>query len=87
LLSAAGVPSAAVADAAAVLANPEFASREALWDVADGLGGFARLPANPMRLVSRPPTAVPRLGEHTAEILAELGLDEVGSRRMSDVEA
>jgi CoA:oxalate CoA-transferase len=87
LLSAAGVPSAAVADAAAVLANPEFASREALWDVADGLGGFVRLPANPMRLVSRPPTAVPRLGEHTAEVLAELGLDEVGSRRMSDVEA
>jgi crotonobetainyl-CoA:carnitine CoA-transferase CaiB-like acyl-CoA transferase len=71
----------------AVLGNPEFASRDALWDVVDGLGGFARLPANPMRLVSRPPAAVPRLGEHTAEILAELGLDEIGGRRLSDVEA
>jgi crotonobetainyl-CoA:carnitine CoA-transferase CaiB-like acyl-CoA transferase len=72
-LAAASVPCAAVRTIDEVFASPEGA--RTVEHVADPVRGELRLVADPIRIdgarppVRRPP---PRLGEHTAEVLAEL---------------
>jgi crotonobetainyl-CoA:carnitine CoA-transferase CaiB-like acyl-CoA transferase len=41
----------------------------------DGLGGVVRVAANPMGLRRGSGSGIPRCGQHTAEILAEIGMD------------
>ncbi len=46
----------------------------------DPTRGILRLPANPIRLGATPATyrrTPPRLGEHTDEVLAELGIERL----------
>jgi crotonobetainyl-CoA:carnitine CoA-transferase CaiB-like acyl-CoA transferase len=69
-----GVPCAVVGEIPDVLSDPGLVSRGAFWSVDDGMGGQVVLPANPMRFVDRPGGAVPRLGQHTDEVLSEVGL-------------
>lgn len=77
LFSGADVPFAGVASLAEVLQNPQFRHREVFAEVPSSTGsGTSRQVGLPMkfsRAESAPRGAPPRLGEHTAEILAELG--------------
>lgn len=75
-LDAADMVWSAVQTPADVVADPQVAAAGALIDVEDGEGGTYRSPAAPMRfpgadVAVRP--AAPGLGQHTREVLAELG--------------
>ncbi len=72
----AGVPAAPIRDLAEVFDAPEGA--RLVEEVGDGAHGTLRLVASPMRLSAtpyEPRFPPPRLGEHTEEVLAELGED------------
>jgi crotonobetainyl-CoA:carnitine CoA-transferase CaiB-like acyl-CoA transferase len=59
--------------------DPQVAAAGAFLEVDDGQGGTYRSPAAPVRFPGADAThrpAAPRLGEHTRQVLAELGYDE-----------
>lgn len=61
---------------AQVAADPQVAAAGALLEVEDGLGGTYRSPAAPARFPGADATvrpAAPGLGQHTREVLAEIG--------------
>jgi len=77
-LEAAKVPSGPINDLADVFADPHVQAREMTVRLAHPLSGEVNLVASPIKLSAtpvqyrRPP---PLLGEHTAEVLGELGID------------
>jgi crotonobetainyl-CoA:carnitine CoA-transferase CaiB-like acyl-CoA transferase len=73
LLETADIPTAAMNDLARVMAHPQLAARER-WVAVDAPGGEFSALLPPHNIAGAPPAmgAVPALGEHTAEILAEL---------------
>lgn len=75
-LGAAGVPCAPVYDLAEAFADPQAGARGAVWEIAHPLLGRVRTVASPLRHLSRTPARPgghpPLLGEHTAEVLAEV---------------
>jgi CoA:oxalate CoA-transferase len=81
LLTAAGVPAGPVYSVAQALAHPQVASRGLLADFADvpGVGRDIRVMRSGVKIdgaapqVEDPP---PMLGQHTQQILVELGLDD-----------
>jgi formyl-CoA transferase len=73
-LETAGVPAAPINDVAQVFDDPQVRHRGLRIDVARSGGGSVPLVASPIRSsesATRPPSAPPRLGEHTEEILRE----------------
>jgi itaconate CoA-transferase len=74
-LTEADVPFGSVNDLAGVLAHPQLEAR-GRWFEMDSEVGPVRALHHPMNLssVDRPSARVPRLGEHTEEVLRELGL-------------
>jgi itaconate CoA-transferase len=74
-LDAADLPSGAVNDVAAVAIHPQLAARDRWVEVDSEVGPIQAL-RPPQNLKSAPSRMgkVPALGEHTAEILAELGM-------------
>jgi crotonobetainyl-CoA:carnitine CoA-transferase CaiB-like acyl-CoA transferase len=77
-LEAAKVPCGAINDLAEVFADPQVHARGMAASVPHPLQPDLRLVASPMKLSATPPTlrhAPPLLGQHTDEVLAELGLD------------
>ena len=78
-LEAAKVPCGPINDLADVFADPQVLAREMTVVVPHPLSGSVRLVASPMKFSAtpvqyrRPP---PLLGEHTAQILTEFGLNE-----------
>jgi crotonobetainyl-CoA:carnitine CoA-transferase CaiB-like acyl-CoA transferase len=75
-LDAADVPWGAIADVATALASPEAAALEAVVDVEHPVLGAVRQVGSPFRLADTPGSiraAPPLLGEHTDEVLAEIG--------------
>ena len=75
LLDAAGVPASPINNIAQMFEDPQVVARGMRMDLDDGNGN--RLPSvrSPMLMSATPPVydrPSPRLGEHTAEILAEL---------------
>jgi crotonobetainyl-CoA:carnitine CoA-transferase CaiB-like acyl-CoA transferase len=78
-LEAAKVPSGPINDLADVFADPHVQAREMTVQLPHPLAGQVKLVASPMKLSGspvqyrRPP---PLLGEHTAEVLGEFGIDD-----------
>lgn len=76
LLLAQGVPAAPVNTSLDILDSPQIAAREMLVEVEAPAIGRVRVVGNPIKLdgdnVDGAATAIPRLGEHTEEVLREL---------------
>jgi len=80
--SPSGVPSGKVATPADILSNEELRSLGFLEEVQDSLGGTIDTPRNPLGF-RQGSYAVPRLAEHTDELLAEaLGLEATEVERL-----
>ncbi len=74
-LKRARVPAGAVREVFDALASPEIAARGMVAEMPDKVHGRLRTLASPLRLAAtppRPPSAPPRLGEHTDEVLREV---------------
>ena len=76
LMDEAGVPCAKVNSLDDLLSDPQVAHNAILHEVDHPIGGRMRVPGSPARF-DRTPTAMrwqsPQLGEHTSELLSELG--------------
>lgn len=84
-LDAADLVWSAVQTPAEVAADPQVAAAGCFIDVEDGQGGAFRSPAAPARFPGADATLrprAPRLGEHTREVLAELGYGEAAIEAM-----
>jgi crotonobetainyl-CoA:carnitine CoA-transferase CaiB-like acyl-CoA transferase len=76
-LEAAKVPCGAINDLGEVFADPQVQARQMTTRVAHPLAGTVELVASPLKLSATPASArraPPLLGQHTDEVLAELGL-------------
>jgi crotonobetainyl-CoA:carnitine CoA-transferase CaiB-like acyl-CoA transferase len=89
-LEAAGVPCGPINDLRQVFDDPQVRHRGMRQEVDHPVAGRTALVASPIRLSGTPlppPTAPPTLGQHTGEVLAELGLSaaEVAALRDAGV--
>jgi crotonobetainyl-CoA:carnitine CoA-transferase CaiB-like acyl-CoA transferase len=90
ILNEAGVPSGPIYSADQVFADPQVQHLKAAATVRHTRLGELRLVNQPIGLSRTPAslkTATPELGEHTAEILRELGFDDTDLARLRDVRA
>jgi formyl-CoA transferase/CoA:oxalate CoA-transferase len=86
-LSRAGIPAGAINGIDAALVHPQVQAREMVLTVEHPTAGTLRMAGSPIKLsqytatVRRPP---PLLGEHTAEVLSELGYSAADIAAMRD---
>jgi crotonobetainyl-CoA:carnitine CoA-transferase CaiB-like acyl-CoA transferase len=81
LLVGAGLPAGRVLTLPEVFADPQVQHNEMVVEIDDLVAEPVRTTGTPLRVDSAPARAVlppPKLGEHTAEVLAEIGMDEAG---------
>jgi crotonobetainyl-CoA:carnitine CoA-transferase CaiB-like acyl-CoA transferase len=86
-LEAAKVPCGPINHLGEVFADPQVRARGMVTTLEHPLAGPLPLVASPIKLSATPPTArraPPLLGQHTDEVLAELGLDEQERRRLRE---
>jgi crotonobetainyl-CoA:carnitine CoA-transferase CaiB-like acyl-CoA transferase len=79
-MTVANIPCGQVRSVATALAATETVMRDMLWKVSHPLAGELTLVGSPLKLSETPPLNVmapPRLGQHTQEILVELGHEDV----------
>ncbi|TMD53923.1 MAG: CoA transferase [Chloroflexi bacterium] len=84
---AAGVPCGAIQTYDQVFNDPHLVEREYFWDGAHETLGQVRQLGSPMRLQETPPrrhSAGPRLGQHTDQVLSELGYSTAAIRDLRD---
>jgi len=89
-LEAAGVPCGPINNIAQALADPQVAARALRIDLAHPVAGTVPLVANPIKFSATPPSyerAPPTLGQHTAEVLRECGLDAAEIERLRSLGA
>jgi crotonobetainyl-CoA:carnitine CoA-transferase CaiB-like acyl-CoA transferase len=89
-LEAAGVPCGPINNIAQALADPKVAARALRVDLPHPLAGQVPLVANPIKFSATPPAydlAPPTLGQHTAEVLRECGLDVAEIERLRSLGA
>jgi crotonobetainyl-CoA:carnitine CoA-transferase CaiB-like acyl-CoA transferase len=90
LLGEAGVPAGPVNTVPEALAHPQVAARDMLVELDHPVAGTLTTLGSPVKLSGNPPAyrkPPPTLGQHTDEILAELGLtaEEIAALHESDV--
>nr|WP_290665347.1 CoA transferase [Ardenticatena sp.] len=79
VLEAAGVPCGPILRPEEALAHPHVLARGMIWEMEQSTAGQVRTLGNPVHMRRTPPQvqrAAPLLGEHTEEILAELGYNQ-----------
>ncbi|MGO0575501.1 CaiB/BaiF CoA transferase family protein [Ornithinimicrobium panacihumi] len=87
-LARAGVPAAQLNDTAAVIQHPQLGERDRWREIGSPVGPLrAVLPPMNFRDVELPMGAIPSLGQHTDQILAELGRgsDDISQLRRDEV--
>ncbi|HSB42073.1 MAG TPA: formyl-CoA transferase [Methylomirabilota bacterium] len=84
ILAGAGVPCGACLDTGEVLADPHLRAREMIVEVEHPVRGRYVTVGNPIKLSASPTTITssPLLGQHKAEILAELGYTDAQIRSL-----
>ena len=88
LLDKADVPIAAIYSLEEVMALDYYKQRGSFREVDDGLGGHLSLPIDPCRFDTRTEIpALPRLGQHKDEILAQCGFDPAEQARLAQAGA
>jgi len=83
----AGVPCGAIQTYDQVFNDPQLAERDFFWDGPHAAIGLVRQLGSPMRLAETPPrrdSAGPTLGQHSAEVLAELGYSTAEFKELRD---
>ena len=86
LLRDAGVPCGEIADYRDVFEDPHLVAREFFVDLEHPVLGTLRGLGSPLRLERTPVRhrrAGPRLGEHSAEVLREIGCSEADVERLA----
>ena len=82
-----GVPCAPVRSVAEVVADPEVEARRMLIDSEYATRGEIRVFGSPLKLsaaADTPPAPPPTLGQHTAEVLASIGIEAAALARLRD---
>lgn len=89
-LNRAGVPCAEVKDLVQAFDDPQTAAREMILEVPHPGHGTIRMPGFPLKLRDEPCEIrypAPDLGQHTVDVLTELGLDAAAMARLRDAGA
>jgi crotonobetainyl-CoA:carnitine CoA-transferase CaiB-like acyl-CoA transferase len=84
-LAAEGVPCTPVNTIDKVVTDPQVKARNMITEVSHPEAGMMRMAGPPIKLGAHPPrpmSAPPLLGQHTKEILSQLGLDETTIQRL-----
>lgn len=87
LLDQADVPNSPIYSIADIFADPHYAARGTLVEVDDPVIGPVKVPAPVPHFSAtpaRPPSPAPSLGQHNAEVYAELGLSESELSHLQD---
>ena len=89
LLAEAGVPCGACQDTGELLADPHLHARDMIVEVEHPVRGKYLTAGNPIKLSasSVPISSSPLLGQHNAEILAELGYSEADMATLKEAGA